>query len=138
MIDIYEMSHEEDLKNLAERSSAYKEPPVLPKPSSSGPDYVDRSMVELPLSIFAVNDTARKWPSSRCYPRTYWVKGGKRMANAPQTTDQRINYNVEPGEFITFLVLMPKLPAGEPPDALRIVILENGVAEHFVCDIPFK
>jgi len=101
------------------------------------PDCVTAKHVETPLSILAANKTGVVWNSFVCRPRAYWVKNGRRM-DGPVTTDDYLQLDVIPGCPTGIMVLVPKLPLHGRPAALRIVILEEGVKEHVVCDIPFR
>lgn len=101
------------------------------------PDYVTARHVGTPISILAPNKTGNAWCSFVCRPRAYWVKDGRRL-DGPMTTDDYFQLDVFPGCPTGLRVLVPKLPQRWRPTALRIVVLESGVAEHVVCDIPFR
>lgn len=103
----------------------------------SVPECVTNRDVEKPLSILAINKTQDVWRSLICRPRAYWVRGGRRM-EGPVTTDDYLQLDVFPGCPTAIRVLVPKLPLHQRPAALRIVVLEDGVGEYVVCDIPFK
>ena len=101
------------------------------------PDYVTARNVGKPISVLAVNKTQSAWFSFACRPRAYWMAGGRRM-DGPVTTDDYLQLDTFPGCPASLRMLVPKLPLRWRPTALRIVVLESGVAEHVVCDIPFK
>ena len=101
------------------------------------PEYVTARNVGKPISVLAVNKTQNVWFSFACRPRAYWMAGGHRM-DGPVTTDEHLQWDVSPGCPAGLGLLVPKLPMRGRPTALRIVVLENGVAEHVVCDIPFR
>ena len=101
------------------------------------PDYVTARNVGKPLNFLTTNKTQNVWFSFACRPRAYWVAGGRRM-NGPVTTDDYLPMDVFPGCPTGLRVLVPKLPLHGRPTALRLVVLESGVAEHVVCDIPFR
>ena len=58
--------------------------------------------------------------------------------DGPVTTDDFLQLDVFPGSPASLRVLVPKLPLRGRPAVLRVVVLESGVAEHVVCDIPFR
>lgn len=101
------------------------------------PEFVTGRQIGMPISILAVNKTRDLWCSCVCRPRAYWVSRGRRM-DGPVTTDDYLQLDVFPGCPTSIRVLVPKLPLHRRPTALRVVVLENGVAEHVICDIPFK
>ena len=101
------------------------------------PDCVTARNVLKPISIMATNKTWGVWYAFVCRPRAYWVAGGRRM-NGPITTDEGLQFDVFPGDPTSLRVLVPKLPLHGRPEALRIVVLESGVEEHVICDIPFR
>ncbi len=101
------------------------------------PEYVTARNVEKLISVLAVNKTQGVWFSFACRPRTYWVAGERRM-DGPVTTDDYLQMDAFPGCPVSLRVLVPKLPTRGRPTALRVVVLEEGVMEHVVCDIPFR
>lgn len=101
------------------------------------PDYVTARNVGKPISVLAVNKTQNVWLSFVCRARAYWVAGGRRM-DGPITTDDFLQLDTFPGCPMGLRVLVPRLPLRGRPTVLRIVVLESGVTEHVVCDIPFR
>jgi len=101
------------------------------------PDYITARDVGKPISVVAANKTQNTWCSFVCRPRAYWVAGGRRM-DGPVTTNDFLQLDIFPRCPTGLSVLVPKLPRHGRPTALRLVVLESGVAEHVVCDIPFR
>jgi len=101
------------------------------------PNCVTARNVLKPISIMATNKMWGVWYAFVCRPRAYWVTGGRRM-DGPVTTDDYFQFDIPSGSQAFLRVLVPKLPLHGRPDALRIVVLESGVEEHVVCDIPFR